>query len=161
LVLALTDAAIGTLVTGFVGAIGIISAFFAPAWVQRKNDDRRDRRAFRKAKRLVGLELGQIAFGSDVFLDNPSSFGAGNYLLETIPITDWTAHKEVLSELAPDKVWEALPILYLRAEKLHALGQLTSPAPQLGPGVETFLKTLRDEARAAQAGLNSAEPVGG
>jgi hypothetical protein len=159
--LALSDAGISTIVVGRVGALGIDATFFAPTWAQKKIEGRKDLRAFRTAQRLVGLELGQIAYGCEEVLKSPIVFGGsgGTFMVESIPITDWLAHREVFSQLAPDSVWEALALVYLRAWKLLVLAAITTPSAQLEPGVDRFLTTLRDEARNAQAALHAAEPI--
>jgi hypothetical protein len=47
----------GVIATGAVGVAGIEAAFFAPAWSQQVIEERREARAFRRARRLVAEEM--------------------------------------------------------------------------------------------------------
>jgi hypothetical protein len=47
-------------VTGTVGLAGIIGTFFAPTWAQRSIAQRNEKREFRRARRLVVVELQTI-----------------------------------------------------------------------------------------------------
>lgn len=52
------DAATAAVITtGIVGVAGIVATFFAPTWTQTKLEQRRERRSFRRATRLVAHEL--------------------------------------------------------------------------------------------------------
>jgi hypothetical protein len=156
--LAVTDAVVSTLVVGAVGALGIGATFLAPSWSQKKIEERQNLRAFRTAKRLIEFELGKIALGCEDMLENPTLFAGDPFMVDRLPMADWTAQRDTLARLAPGYVWEAVTIAYLQTEKLLALAGLTDPSPTFEPGVEEFVTAVRDGARAGQKLVRDAEP---
>jgi hypothetical protein len=55
--LAISDAGWGIIATAALGVAGVLGTFFAPTWSQQTMERRRERRAFRRAQRLVAEEL--------------------------------------------------------------------------------------------------------
>jgi hypothetical protein len=95
--------------TALLGVTGILATFFAPTWNQGRIERRRDRRDFRRAKRLIIYEL-------------DANRGSFEYMLETkrvwslrdlrdrlvFPHDAWKAERAILATLLKDEDWEGL-----------------------------------------------------
>lgn len=152
-----------------VGIAGIIGAFIGPWFVQRNLERRREKRAFRRAARLVAHESGKNTVAADTLAgmieeakDNPPPLDREEFL--------WTEHWEseggVLAASLPDADW--LPVHYayglVRGTRGHyqaCLGLFREDAltEEYRSSLITDLRRTRDAFDNAETLLLAAEPL--
>lgn len=101
--------------TAVLGLAGIITTFLAPAWSQRKIEQRREARAFRRAQRRVAHELD---YGADM-LEIAEAAGVVPPLtaLDRDFKTDaWIEEQGELGQAIDDDVWDAVRLAYSEFE---------------------------------------------
>src|SRR5512132_2846545 len=100
--------------TAAVGIAGIAAAFFAPNWTSRRIEQRRERRDFRRARRLVANELALAAEGLSFVLE-VARIPLTDQLSDPIflPTAAWRSEGTVLATLLDDEAdWLVLSRAY-------------------------------------------------
>lgn len=77
--------------TAALGICGILAAFFAPTWTQRKIEQRREIRDFRRATRLVAFELDGAAAALHLAIEDKSLPAGIVTRDEYMPLVAWKA----------------------------------------------------------------------
>lgn len=145
-------------VTGVLGLAGIAAAFFAPTWTQRQLEQRRERREFRQAKRLVSQELRRLAAElQTVQRSDPSVLDGGDMLR----VDAWESHKATLASAVTDDAWDAVEKAYAHTAWVRRM-VVVSAGKTLAPReLERFMRhaagAMNDVAQAERT-LEHAQP---
>jgi hypothetical protein len=150
------------LTTGAIGLAGIVATFFAPTWSQRKLEQRRERRVFRTAQRLVLDEMAILEGQAETYvvgLESGSRHGA-KWTANTgvFVAREWPAHREVLSASLPDDVWWVVAQAYRSVALSQQVWDSSPEDLLLGEEDLDFLKGNAASLREARAHLRNAKP---
>lgn len=119
--------------TVVVGLAGLITTFLAPAWSQRRVEQRRETRSFRKAQRLVANELdyGRAMLN---YIARVGQMPTVSVLDRDLAMTAWEAQQGELGAALDNEVWEALRLAYIEFGLAVASLRRLAPAHEPPPG---------------------------
>lgn len=136
-------------ITALLGLAGILAAFFAPTWTERKIAQRREDKELRQARRLVAQELQQLA--SDLLTIARQRVGMTHESGPFLTSAEWPAHKGTLSRDLGQDDWRLVANVYTH---VHQFRQLFALGPPLELSDEQVLLVV-DTARRAHAARDS------
>ncbi len=112
-------------ITAALGLAGILAAFFAPTWADRKIARRREEKELQQARRLVAQELQQVAI--ELLTMAKQGVGAtrdgGPFLVSD----EWEAHKATLARDLDQYEWRLVANVYTHVSQFQQLFSLGPP----------------------------------
>lgn len=127
-----SDTPVDVLLTALVGLAGILAAFFAPTWTDRRIARRREAQDLLQARRLVAQELETLAIQLRTVARQGRAFLPE--LADFFETDEWEAHKATLARSLDGTQWRALASVYGQIASLRsalALSGEHEPGEQL------------------------------
>lgn len=149
------------LTTGAIGLAGIVATFFAPTWSQRRIEQRRERRVFRTAQRLVSAEMALLEGDADALitvLESGAPYHAKAAATPHFVVSEWPAHRETLSASLPDDVWAVVARAYRSVALTQHVWESSREEQLLGEQDLDWLKGNVASLREARVHLQEAKP---
>jgi hypothetical protein len=148
--------------TALVGIAGIIAAFFAPPWTQRKIERRKETREFRAARGLVTHELDLISREVAAVLQRGVR-GKFHEPMAARFLSDdrWRANERILAQALPDVVLEQVARVYSIAGVVrifYVTGESSATTPLTKEQLDLFGQ-IESTANRAKSMLESAKPL--